>query len=133
MTELEQIEQLTSRFCRKIPTTKEYTDRLAEEVELILKHRFVKHFVRVHQILELAKDFPHITRGSAGCSLVCFLMGIGDVDPIEQQIPLARFINPKRDDLPDIDLDFPHWAQAIVMQRIYDNWPRQSAREYQIL
>ena len=98
MTELEQIEQLTSRFCRKIPTTKEYTDRLAEEVELILKHRFVKHFVRVHQILELAKDFPHITRGSAGCSLVCFLMGIGDVDPIEQQIPLARFINPKRDE-----------------------------------
>ena len=128
MTELEQIEQLTSRFCRKIPTTKEYTDRLAEEVELILKHRFVKHFVRVHEILELAKDFPHITRGSAGCSLVCFLMGIGDVDPIEQQIPLARFINPKRDDLPDIDLDFPHWAQAIVMQRVYDNWPRQSAR-----
>ena len=128
MTELEQIEQLTSRFCRKIPTTKEYTDRLAEEVELILDHRFVKHFVRVHQILELAKDVPHITRGSAGCSLVCFLMGIGDVDPIEQQIPLARFINPKRDDLPDIDLDFPHWAQPIVMQRIYDNWPRQSAR-----
>ena len=128
MTELEQIEQLTSRFCRKIPTTKEYTDRLAEEVELILKHRFVKHFVRVHEILELAKDFPHITRGSAGCSLVCYLMGIGDVDPIEQQIPLARFINPKRDDLPDIDLDFPHWAQAIVMQRVYDNWPRQSAR-----
>ena len=128
MTELEQIEQLTSRFCRKIPTTKEYTDRLAEEVELILKHRFVKHFVRVHQILELAKDFPHITRGSAGCSLVCFLMGIGDVDPIAEQIPLARFINPKRDDLPDIDLDFPHWAQPIVMQRVYDNWPRQSAR-----
>lgn len=128
MTELEQIEQLTSRFCRKIPTTKEYTDRLAEEVDLILKHRFVKHFVRVHEILELSKDFPHITRGSAGCSLVCFLMGIGDVDPIEQQIPLARFINPKRDDLPDIDLDFPHWAQKIVMQRVYDNWPRQSAR-----
>ena len=45
-------------FVEKYPTTKEYTDRLAEEVELILKHRFAKHFVRVHQILELAKDFP---------------------------------------------------------------------------
>ena len=77
MNELEQIEQLTSRFCRRIPTTQEYTDRLAEEVELILQHRFTKHFVRVHEILELSKDFPHITRGSAGCSLVCFLMGIG--------------------------------------------------------
>ncbi len=73
MTELEQIEQLTSRFCRKIPTTKEYTDRLAEEVELIIKHRFVKHFVRVHEILELAKDVPHITRGSADAVLYVIL------------------------------------------------------------
>ena len=55
-------------------------------------------------------------------------MGISDVDPVAEQIPLARFINPKREDLPDIDLDFPHWAQSIVMDRIYKNWPQQSAR-----
>ena len=45
-----------------------------------------------------------------------------------ENILLARFTQSKRDDLPDIDLDFPHWAQIIVMQRIYDNWPQQSAR-----
>ena len=126
--QLEQTEQLVSRFVRNIPNTNNYQNRLAEEVELILDHRFVKHFVRVYEILELTRDIPHVTRGSAGCSLVCYLMGISDVDPVVENIPLARFINPKRDDLPDIDLDFPHWAQPIVMQRIYDHWPQQSAR-----
>ena len=128
MKDLDTFEELFSRFTRTIPTKGKYRTRLLEEVELIVKHRFVKHFVRVHQILELAKDFPHITRGSAGCSLVCYLMGISDVDPVAENIPLARFINPKREDLPDIDLDFPHWAQPIVMDRIYKHWPRQSAR-----
>mgnify|MGYP000043882898 CR=1 FL=1 len=127
-TTLSEISKLTERFTRSIPDTKQYQSRLAEEVDLIVEHRFVKHFVRVWEILRLTEDFPHITRGSAGCSLVCYLMGISDVDPVEEKIPLARFINPKRDDLPDIDLDFPHWAQATVMQRIYDNWPQQSAR-----
>jgi DNA polymerase-3 subunit alpha len=55
-------------------------------------------------------------------------MGISDVDPVKEQIPLARFMNPKRDDLPDIDLDFPHYQQETVMNRIYKRWPGQSAR-----
>ena len=125
---LEQITELTDRFIRKIPQTPEYKNRLAEEIDLIIELRFTKHFVRVWSILELTKDLPHITRGSAGCSLVCYLMGISDVDPVKESIPLARFINPKRDDLPDIDLDFPHWSQEDVMNRIYKNWPQQSAR-----
>ena len=125
---LDEITKLTERFTRAIPQTQPYQDRLAEEVDLIVQHRFVKHFIRVWEILNLTRDFPHITRGSAGCSLVCYLMGISDVDPVAEQIPLARFINPKREDLPDIDLDFPHWAQSIVMDRIYENWPQQSAR-----
>ena len=125
---LDEITKLTERFTRTIPQTQPYQDRLAEEVDLIVQHRFVKHFIRVWEILNLTRDFPHITRGSAGCSLVCYLMGISDVDPVAEQIPLARFINPKREDLPDIDLDFPHWAQSIVMDRIYNHWPQQSAR-----
>ena len=43
MTELEQIEQPHHVFVEKYPTTKEYTDRLAEEVELISKHRFTQN------------------------------------------------------------------------------------------
>jgi len=69
-----------------------------------------------------------MTRGSAGSSLVCYLLGITDVDPVKWGIPIARFLNPSRDDLPDVDIDFPHYRQEEVMNRIFKHWPGRSAR-----
>ena len=123
-----ELEILISKFVRQLPDNTEYETRLEEELELIAKLGFAKHFLRVVEILNLTKDIPHMTRGSAGSSLLCWLLGISDVDPIKEKIPLSRFMNPKRDDLPDIDLDFPHYQQETVMNRIYKNWPGQSAR-----
>ncbi len=123
-----QIERLLGRFIRQIPNSSEYHERLIEELEIILKLRFVDYFLTICDVLELTRDIPHMTRGSAGSSLVCYLLGITDVDPIKWQIPLARFLNPLRDDLPDVDIDFPHWQQDRVMQRIYAQWPGRSAR-----
>jgi len=128
MDRYDELEHLIKKFTRQLPNTEEYAARLKEELELIAQLGFARHFLRVREILDLTKDIPHITRGSAGSSLVCWLMGISDIDPVEEQIPLARFMNPKRDDLPDIDLDFPHWQQATVMDRIFRRWPGQSAR-----
>jgi DNA polymerase III alpha subunit len=128
MDKYNELELLIKKFVRQLPEKEEYDKRLEEELELVAKLGFAKHFLRVREILDLTKDIPHITRGSAGSSLICWLMGISDVDPILERIPLARFINPKRDDLPDIDLDFPHWQQETVMNRIFSRWPGQSAR-----
>jgi len=128
MNRYDELEILIKKFTRTIPDTEEYNNRLQEELEIIAKLGFAKHFLRVREILDLTKDIPHITRGSAGSSLICYLMGISDVDPILERIPLSRFMNPKRDDLPDIDLDFPHWQQETVMNRIFRRWPGQSAR-----
>jgi DNA polymerase III alpha subunit len=128
MDRYDELEHLIQKFIRQLPNTEEYAARLQEELELIAQLGFAKHFLRVREILDLTQDIPHITRGSAGSSLVCWLMGISDIDPVVEQIPLARFMNPKRDDLPDIDLDFPHWQQATVMDRIFRRWPGQSAR-----
>ena len=122
------VHRLFDRFIRTCPDTDEYNTRLAEETELIFKLRFAEYFHQICDILELSRDIPHMTRGSAGSSLVCYLLGITDVDPIYWNIPLARFINPLRDDLPDVDIDFPHWAQETVMQRIFDRWPGHTAR-----
>ena len=123
-----ELEHLIRLFTRHLPDDDRYTKRLEEELEIIAKLGFARHFLRVREILDLTNDIPHITRGSAGSSLICYLLGISDVDPIEERIPLSRFMNPKRDDLPDIDLDFPHWQQATVMNRIFRRWPGQSAR-----
>jgi DNA polymerase III alpha subunit len=128
MDRFKELEILISKFNRQLPDNTNYHKRLEEEIELIAKLGFAKHFLRVREILDLTQDIPHITRGSAGSSLICYLMGISDVDPVAERIPLSRFMNPKRDDLPDIDLDFPHWQQETVMNRIFRNWPGRSAR-----
>lgn len=121
-------EELSKRFTRHIPEGEDYERRLAQELEMITQQDFTRHFVRVLEVLELTKDIPHITRGSAGSSLVCYLLGITDVDPVRERIPLARFLNPYRDDLPDIDIDFPYYHHKEVMERIYKRWPGKSAR-----
>lgn len=123
-----ELERLLAAFVKDIPEGEEYARRLEEELEIIARLGFSKHFLRVVEILNLTQDIPHITRGSAGSSLICWLLGISEVDPIRERIPLSRFMNPKRDDLPDIDLDFPHWQQETVMNRIFKRWPGQSAR-----
>lgn len=125
---LQQLEKLISRFSRTIPDLPEYQDRLTEELDIILRLRFTDYFLQICEVLDLTRDIPHMTRGSAGSSIVCYALGITDVDPVAHNIPVARFLNPNRDDLPDVDIDFPHWAQHIVMQRIFDNWPGRSAR-----
>jgi DNA polymerase-3 subunit alpha len=127
-TELEQIESLLAEFRRPCPDTAEYQDRLAEEFAIIIQQRFTDYFLKIRRVLDLNRDIPHMTRGSAGSSLVCYLMGITDVDPLEWNIPLARFLNPFRDDLPDVDIDVPHHQQELVMQRIFDAWPGRTAR-----
>ena len=127
-TELEQIQSLMAQFRRPCPDTPEYQQRLVEEFEIIIKQRFTDYFLKIRKILDLNSDIPHMTRGSAGSSLVCYLMAITDVDPIEWNIPLARFLNPFRDDLPDVDIDVPHHQQELAMQRIFDAWPGRTAR-----
>ncbi len=127
-TELEQIESLLAEFRRPCPDTAEYQDRLAEEFAIIINQRFTDYFLKIRRVLDLNSDIPHMTRGSAGSSLVCYLMAITDVDPIEWNIPLARFLNPFRDDLPDVDIDVPHHQQELAMQRIFDAWPGKTAR-----
>ena len=127
-TDLENIQRLLDRFKRPIPPGNIYQTRLAEEFELILNQRFTDYFIQICDIIDLTTDLTHMTRGSAGSSLVCYLLGITDVDPIEWSIPVARFMNPLRDDLPDVDIDFEHWRQTEVMERIFKKWPGMTAR-----
>ena len=57
-------------------------------------------------------------RGSAAGSLVCYLAGISEVDPIHHGLLFERFINPLRDELPDIDLDVESARREEVYERI---------------
>ena len=83
----QELEKLITKFTRSIPNTEEYNNRLEQELEIIAQLGFAKHFLRVREILDLTQDIPHITRGSAGSSLICYLMAISDVDPVAEAPP----------------------------------------------
>lgn len=117
-------------FLRKPLPLPEYSQRLEEEFTLIDKFGFTKVFQQVYEILRIARslDIPHIIRGSAGSSLVCFLMGITEIDPIHYKLELARFMNSGRTDLPDIDIDVPYNRREELYTRIEQTWPKMVAR-----
>jgi len=86
-----------------------YDLRLAEELEVIKDKSFASYFLVVADMVNWAKENNIMVgpgRGSAAGSLVCYTLGITDVDPIEYDLLFFRFINPERNDFPDIDTDF---------------------------
>ena len=94
---------------RGLAGNKEYEDRLDEELEVIKKKKFAPYFLMVQNVVSWAKGQGILVgpgRGSAAGSLVCYSVGITDVDPIEYGLLFFRFIDPSRSDWPDIDLDF---------------------------
>jgi len=86
-----------------------YRERLQEELQVIADKNFASYFLVVGDMVGWAKDNQIMVgpgRGSAAGSLVCYLLGITDVDPIKFDLLFFRFINPERNDFPDIDTDF---------------------------
>lgn len=85
-----------------------YRNRLSEELHLVQLRDLADYFLVVRDIALYARrrGLSMALRGSAGNSLICFLLGITDVDPIRFGLPLERFLHAGRPDLPDIDLDF---------------------------
>ncbi len=86
-----------------------YIDRVEEELSIIKDKSFASYFLVVADMVNWAKDNNIMVgpgRGSAAGSLVCYALGITDVDPIKYDLLFFRFINPERNDFPDIDTDF---------------------------
>ena len=86
----------------------EYLDRLNEEIDIIKSKNFSPYFLVVRNMLNWAKEQGIMVgpgRGSAAGSLVCYALGITDIDPIQYGLLFFRFINPDRNDFPDIDSD----------------------------
>jgi DNA polymerase-3 subunit alpha len=86
----------------------EYKERMQEELDIIKDKNFSSYFLIVSNMLNWAKEQGILVgpgRGSAAGSLVCYALGITEVDPIEHGLLFFRFINPERNDFPDIDSD----------------------------
>lgn len=89
-------------------TNQEYIDRLEEELTIIKEKKFASYFIVVRNMLNWAKKNGIMVgpgRGSSAGSLICYCLGITDIDPIKYGLLFFRFINPERNDFPDIDSD----------------------------
>jgi len=107
---------------------RKYLRRLGKEFHLIRNKGFYKVFYQVIDILDLTRDMIHVIRGSSGSSIICYLTGITHIDPIKNNISLARFMHILRDDMPDIDIDFPTHLRDEVYARIFKKYEGRVAR-----
>ncbi len=112
--------------------------RLDEELALISQHGLAGFFLVYHEVLGLAREVaaevrgdaprgrlgmsPGRGRGSSVSSIVCYLIGLSHIDPVDKDLFLGRFLNETMTSLPDIDLDFPRDIRDRLFQRVYEHW-----------
>jgi DNA-directed DNA polymerase III PolC len=97
---------------------KSYSARLKRELDMIASKEFEDYFYVIADMISYAKQHMLVgpARGSSAGSLVCYLMGITDVDPIKHDLLFERFIDITRADLPDIDIDFQDDRREMVFE-----------------
>jgi len=104
--------------------SKKVLARLHKELKVITELDFVSFFLINYDIVQYAKQngFFHVGRGSGANSIVAYIIGITDVDPIELDLYFERFINPYRASPPDFDIDFSWRDRQAVTQYIFDRF-----------
>jgi len=120
---------LCTRWPEGVPGTVRRT--VEHELALIAQLRFEPYFLTVADIVQWARsqDILCQGRGSAANSVVCFCLGVTEVNPQKEDIPLLfeRFISAERNEPPDIDVDFEHQRREEVIQYIYRKYGRHRA------
>ena len=108
--------------------TDEYEARFKLEIEQIQLKEFDSYFLVVSDLVRFAKQHMLVgpARGSSAGSLVCYLLGITEVDPLPHDLLFQRFIDISRADLPDIDIDFADTKRHLVFEYLRDKYGHQN-------
>lgn len=99
------------------------------ELELICELKYEHYFLTVYDIVMFARSRNILCqgRGSAANSVVCYCLGITEVDPARMAVLFERFISKERNEPPDIDIDFEHQRREEVIQYLYEKYGRDRA------
>ncbi|MDN6065486.1 MAG: DNA polymerase III subunit alpha, partial [Lactococcus lactis] len=95
-----------------------YQERLEKELSVIHQMGFDDYFLIVADLLRYAREqdiYCGMGRGSAAGSLVAYVLGITQVDPVQHNLFFERFLNPERVAMPDIDIDMPDDRRAELL------------------
>ncbi len=126
-----QDKQLIESLCqqglpKRYPTVNQVIkDRIHREIDVIEKKDYLAYFLVTWDIINYAtsKGYFHVGRGSGANSIVAYLLGITDVDPLELDLYFERFINVYRKNPPDFDIDFSWKERDEVIQYIFKRFP----------
>jgi DNA polymerase III subunit alpha len=103
----------------------EVLDRIEYELSVIEKMGFPAYFLVVADICHYARASKiglGPGRGSATGSMVAYVLGITDLDPIEHSLIFERFLNPERITMPDIDLDFDERGRGDMIRYVTEKY-----------
>ncbi len=106
----------------------DYLKRLDYELSVIQKMGFCDYILIVYDYVLYAKKkniFVGPGRGSAAGALVCYVLGITDIDPIKYHLLFERFLNPERITMPDIDIDFENRRREEIIDYITERYGKE--------
>ena len=109
---------------RYIPLKPAVVKQLAHELEVIERTGLAEFFLICWDIMRFCRErgIPAQGRGSAGDSIVAYVLGITRVDPIRHRLLFERFINEGRTSYPDVDIDFASSRREEVIQYCYERY-----------
>jgi DNA polymerase-3 subunit alpha len=106
-------------------TSPEIIERLEFELKVITKMGYGSYFLIVADFVNFAKSRGILVgpgRGSAAGSLVSYLLGVTNLDPLEYGLLFERFLNPDRISMPDIDMDFADNRRREVIDYVVNKY-----------
>jgi DNA polymerase-3 subunit alpha len=109
-----------------------YEQRLARELAVICGMGFAGYFLIVADFIQWAKDNGVPVgpgRGSGAGSLVAYVLGITDLDPLRYDLLFERFLNPERVSMPDFDIDFCMEGRDRVIDYVAARYGRESVSQ----
>ncbi|MCJ2130096.1 DNA polymerase III subunit alpha [Methylobacterium sp. E-045] len=113
-------------------TSQVYRDRLAFELDVIVKMKFPGYFLIVSDFIKWAKDHDIPVgpgRGSGAGSLVAYALLITDLDPLRFGLLFERFLNPERVSMPDFDIDFCVDGRERVIQYVQERYGHEQVAQ----
>ena len=115
------------RYPKGVPES--VRQQIEHELALIAELKYEMYFLTVHDIVAFARSRGILCqgRGSAANSVVCYCLGVTEVDPMRMNMLFERFISRERGEPPDIDVDFEHERREEVIQYIYTKYGRERA------
>lgn len=109
--------------------TPELADRRDVELSVIIPKNYTHYFLVTADFVQWAKSngvYVGPGRGSAGGSLIAFVLGITELDPIRHGLLFERFLNPERDSPPDIDMDFDDKNRERVIEYVTNKYGKDN-------